>query len=339
MIRFTTAWNDEYVEEEDEEEEEEEEEEDDEAENSNDNDDSTKRRDPNKPLSYEEIAEKKRKIFTQRNLEIQRKTALQNAQMSYSAHDVLKNMDDDANAGMTDEARAFLSMKPLTEVRRAKNKALVPGAKRTRVSRKMRVSAEAEKILGLANMLYVQNFVDEAIEKCHECITVAPHEASPYHTLGLIYEEKGDMAKAMDFYSIAAHVSKKDVELWLRIADMALTLENRRHAIYCLSRAVKASEGILDDAERNLLRLNSADLYEEFGEKRQAIAQYEQIIETLGPKDVLIDPYEIHIKCMNLCLECNLKPNAAKVLGGYARKNAARVDMKTMLFLIDLVSE
>ena len=37
-------------------------------------------------------------------------------------------------------------------------------------------------------------------------------------------------------------------------------------------------------------------------------------------------------------MECNLKPNAAKVLGGYARKNAARVDMKTMLFLIDLVS-
>ena len=338
MFRFTTAWTPDDVFEEDEEEEEEEEE-DDEAENPNDNDDNTKRRDPNKPLSYEEIAEKKRRNFTQRNLEIQRKTALQNAQMSYSAHDVLKNMDEDANVGMTDEARAFLSMKPLTEVRRAKNKALVPGAKRTRVSRKMRVSAEAEKILGLANMLYVQNFVDEAIEKCHECITVAPHEASPYHTLGLIYEEKGDMAKAMDFYSIAAHVSKKDVELWLRIADMALTLENRRHAIYCLSRAVKASEGILDDAERNLLRLNSADLYEEFGEKRQAIAQYEQIIETLGPKDVLIDPYEIHIKCMNLCLECNLKPNAAKVLGGYARKNAARVDMKTMLFLIDLVSE
>ena len=26
-------------------------------------------------------------------------------------------------------------------------------------------------------MLYVQNFVEEAIEKCHECITVAPHEA------------------------------------------------------------------------------------------------------------------------------------------------------------------
>ena len=105
--------------------------------------------------------------------------------------------------------------------------------KKTKISRKMKVVAEAEKILGLANMLYVQNFVEEAIEKCHECITVAPHDASPYHTLGLIYEEKGDMAKAMDFYSIAAHVSKTDVALWLRIADMALTLENRRHAAYC----------------------------------------------------------------------------------------------------------
>ena len=340
MFRFTTGWtpDDEYNEEEDEEEDEDEEylEEEEEEEDANDEDNDN----TNKPLSYEEIAEKKRQLFTQRNLEIQRKTALQNAHMTYTTRDVLKAMDDgDAATGMSAEAKAFLSMKPMTAMSRQKNKVFLPGVKRTRVSRKMRVSAEAEKILGLANMLYVQNFVEEAIEKCHECITVAPHEASPYHTLGLIYEEKGDMAKAMDFYSIAAHVSKKDVELWLRIADMALTLENRRHAIYCLSRAVKASEGILDDAERNLLRLNSADLYEEFGEKRQAIAQYEQIIESLGPKDVLIDPYDVHIKCMSLCMECNLKPNAAKVLGGYARKNAARVDMKTMLFLIDLVSE
>ena len=56
-------------------------------------------------------------------------------------------------------------------------------------------------------------------------------------------------------------------------------------------------------------------MYEEFGEKRQAIAQYEQIIESLGPKDVLIDPYDVHIKCMSLCMECNLKPNAAKQAG------------------------
>ena len=195
------------------------------------------------------------------------------------------------------------------------------------------MSAEAEKILGLANMLYVQNFVEEAIEKCHECITVAPHDASPYHTLGLIYEEKGDMAKAMDFYSIAAHVSKTDVALWLRIADMALTLENRRHAIYCLSRAEKGSDGILDDAERNLLRLNCADLFEEFGEKKKAIMQYEQIIETLGSKDAMIDAYEVHIKCMDLCMECNLKPLAAKLFGGYAEERSRQSGLECDVIL------
>ena len=333
MIRLTPGWKpgDDDVYEEEEEEETEDEEEEEEEEETNDR--------ASKPSSYEEIAEKKRQLFVRRNEEIQRKTALQNASsMSYSAHDLLKSMDED-EAGMTDEAKAFLSMKPLTTVDRQKNKVFVPGMKKTRISRKMRVSAEAEKILGLANMLYVQNFVEEAIEKCHECITVAPHDASPYHTLGLIYEEKGDMAKAMDFYSIAAHVSKTDVALWLRIADMALTLENRRHAIYCLSRAEKGSDGILDDAERNLLRLNCADLFEEFGEKKKAIMQYEQIIETLGSKDAMIDAYEVHIKCMDLCMECNLKPLAAKLFGGYARKNAARVDLNAMLFLINLVSE
>ena len=70
MFRFTTGWtpDDEYSEEEDEEEDEDEEylEEEEEEEDANDEDNDN----TNKPLSYEEIAEKKRQLFTQRNLEI-----------------------------------------------------------------------------------------------------------------------------------------------------------------------------------------------------------------------------------------------------------------------------
>ena len=72
-------------------------------------------------------------------------------------------------------------------------------------------------------------------------------------------------------------------------------------------------------------------------ERRKGDMQYEQIIETLGSKDAMIDAYEVHIKCMDLCMECNLKPLAAKSFCGYARKNAARVDLNAMLFLINLV--
>ena len=149
MFRFTTGCtpDEEYSEEEDEEEDEDEEylEEEEEEEDANDEDNDN----TNKPLSYEEIAEKKRQLFTQRNLEIQRKTALQNAHMTYTTRDVLKAMDDgDAATGMSAEAKAFLSMKPMTAMSRQKNKVFLPGVKRTRVSRKMRVSAEAEKILG-----------------------------------------------------------------------------------------------------------------------------------------------------------------------------------------------
>jgi general transcription factor 3C polypeptide 3 (transcription factor C subunit 4) len=201
------------------------------------------------------------------------------------------------------------------------------------------MNAEAEKILGLANMLYVQGFTEHALDKLHECIKIAPSEGSAYHTLGIIYEEKGDVAKALDFYSIAAHVTKKDVELWLRVAEMAMGMDNKRHALYCLTRAIKASEGLLSDAERNLLRMNAAELYEEFGDKKQAITLYEAIIDCLSDADVMIDIAAVHFKCSNLCIECNLKPNAAKVLLAYTRKHATNVEWETMVYLIDLLSD
>ena len=139
MIRLTPGWkpgDDDVYEEEEEEEETEDEEEEEEEEETNDR--------ASKPSSYEEIAEKKRQLFVRRNEEIQRKTALQNASsMSYSAHDLLKSMDED-EAGMTDEAKAFLSMKPLTTVDRQKNKVFVPGIREDEISGRSRVRGGGE---------------------------------------------------------------------------------------------------------------------------------------------------------------------------------------------------
>lgn len=42
-----------------------------------------------------------------------------------------------------------------------------------------------------------------------EVVRLSPNAAEPYHTIGTIYEAKGNPRKALDFYMIAAHLPPK----------------------------------------------------------------------------------------------------------------------------------
>ena len=66
-----------------------------------------------KLLTYEELAERKRNKFLQRNLLVQQQQMMQRHQLTYSPKELLESMDME-KAKLSDEARAFLSMKPLT---------------------------------------------------------------------------------------------------------------------------------------------------------------------------------------------------------------------------------
>jgi general transcription factor 3C polypeptide 3 (transcription factor C subunit 4) len=103
-------------------------------------------------------------------------------------------------------------------------------------------------------------------------------------SLALIYEETGDLKKALEFYMIAAHILVKDVELWKRVGklsryatsyliflnstfDSVLSRDQNllRQSAYCYSKAVRFDPS---DAEAHWER---AQLYGTMGEHRRSL--------------------------------------------------------------------
>jgi general transcription factor 3C polypeptide 3 (transcription factor C subunit 4) len=54
-----------------------------------------------------------------------------------------------------------------------------------------------------------------------EVVRQSPNLVDPYHTLGLIYEELGQVEKSLEFFMIAAHLTPKDTSLWKRLAFLS----------------------------------------------------------------------------------------------------------------------
>jgi len=51
--------------------------------------------------------------------------------------------------------------------------------------------------------------LDDAVELLLEVVRLAPNAPDPYHTLGNIFQVRGDTRKALDFFMIAAHLPPK----------------------------------------------------------------------------------------------------------------------------------
>lgn len=60
------------------------------------------------------------------------------------------------------------------------------------------------------------------MEILKEVVRIAPNVADSYHTLGLLYDAKGDRKRALNFYMIAAHLTPKDIVLWKRLASWSM---------------------------------------------------------------------------------------------------------------------
>lgn len=67
-------------------------------------------------------------------------------------------------------------------------------------------------------------------------MTLAPLAYEPFSTLAMIYEDQGDMEKALQFGLIAAHLNPSDCEEWVKLADMSLEQDNIKQAIICYSK-------------------------------------------------------------------------------------------------------
>ncbi|XP_059905337.1 LOW QUALITY PROTEIN: general transcription factor 3C polypeptide 3 [Gadus macrocephalus] len=130
-------------------------------------------------------------------------------------------------------------------------------------------------LMGEANIRYARGEKDDAIVMCMEIIRQAPLAYEPFSTLAMIYEDDGDVDKALQFGLIAAHLNPSDCEEWVKLADMSLDRDNVRQAIICYSKAVK-----YDPTNVRYLWERSG-LYMRLGEHKQCMDGYRRILSLL----------------------------------------------------------
>ncbi|KAF1783129.1 P-loop containing nucleoside triphosphate hydrolase [Phytophthora cactorum] len=96
-----------------------------------------------------------------------------------------------------------------------------------------KVPPELANVLGEANMLYASHQYDEAITLLKDFIKKAPTIPDPYHTLGMIYEDRQDRIKALQFFLIATQSSGNG-------SAYAKDEKNFDQALFCFKKASSA---------------------------------------------------------------------------------------------------
>lgn len=144
---------------------------------------------------------------------------------------------------LLEEARRTRSRRKRRKRRRST--AIASSSKR---SRNAEIPAHLQSVMGSATIAFMMHRFDEAERSLQRVIQEAPKAASPHRTLGLIYEERGEKAKALEAFMTAAELDKQDGELWKRNASVWAELGDTSKAVYCLSHAVRATRASDGDA-------------------------------------------------------------------------------------------
>ena len=121
-----------------------------------------------------------------------------------------------------------------------------------------------QRMIGEATMMYAYREFQQAIQLLLEVVRVAPGLPHAYQTLGLIYEETGQVTKALKLFMMAAHLSKRDVHQWEQLAQLAKQHGEVQQCIYCLQRVLALKPDDQDAQWEHALLLS------ETGEHRKA---------------------------------------------------------------------
>ncbi|CAN8009953.1 unnamed protein product, partial [Ixodes pacificus] len=145
------------------------------------------------------------------------------------------------------------------------------------MQRPSRLPKDLQGLMGEANLCFARGDHEDAIKMCMEVIRLVPRAPEPFQTLGMLYEEMGNPAKALQFSLIGAHLSPDDADEWARLGELSLEQGDVRQATTCYARAVRADPSNLD------LRLELCTLYEQAGEQRKALDCCSSLVQQMGP--------------------------------------------------------
>ncbi|KAL8019828.1 putative tetratricopeptide-like helical domain superfamily [Plasmopara halstedii] len=197
-----------------------------------------------------------------------------------------------------------------------------------------KVPPELANVLGEANMLYASHQYDEAITLLKAFIKKAPTIPDPYHTLGMIYEDRQDRIKALQFFLIACTLTPQDAELWKRVGRIAKDEQNFDQALFCFKKASSA-----DPKDKEAL-FSYAELSREQGDNRRAAEVFKRLT-ALIPNDLSLwiqiaeayhcnDQDEEAVDALKRCIE-----NAA-ILDSSQNMHASKYELNAVNMLADL---
>ncbi|CAI9728915.1 general transcription factor 3C polypeptide 3-like [Octopus vulgaris] len=183
--------------------------------------------------------------------------------------------EDDEDDEEVDDAGMIVDSKdedwsPTPTPRKKKGKRI-----RKQRRKKTELPKHLQGLMGEANLKFARGEHQEAINMCLEVIRLAPQAIVPFQTLGMLYEEMGDLEKSLQLYLIAAHLWPNDPEEWARLAHMSKELNNPRQAIACYSKAIRCDAS---NADYIWARCN---LYEQIDEHSKALEGYQSILQLM----------------------------------------------------------
>nr|XP_006815709.1 PREDICTED: general transcription factor 3C polypeptide 3-like [Saccoglossus kowalevskii] len=173
--------------------------------------------------------------------------------------------------------------------------------------RRNRVPKALRGLMGEANLRFARSDHEDAIKMCMEIIRQAPSSYEPFQLLGMIYEDKGDIERSLQFSLIAAHLSPRDVEEWIKLAEMSLEQDNIKQAILCYSKDYIY-------CWRKMIRTSSYEsgrkTYHRMGDTQQAIDAMQKAVENHPD---LISSEDVNISS-ELCMSMKQYDTALQIL-------------------------
>ncbi|KAG9393711.1 hypothetical protein J8273_4830 [Carpediemonas membranifera] len=131
----------------------------------------------------------------------------------------------------------------------------------------MRLPAAVTDLLGRANIAFINQNRVETVRLCMDAIRLAPQTPEPYRLIGLSLEDTGSERVALDFFFVAAHLSRRAKEPWKICADIAQRTGHEQYYLYCLRKMTPFIEDE-DDLGAHLIETHSA--YRVVGDMRGA---------------------------------------------------------------------
>jgi tetratricopeptide (TPR) repeat protein len=187
-----------------------------------------------------------------------------------------------------------------------------------------RLPTQISNILADAQSFFLSRQYEEAIQLLSEVTRLAPKLPDPYHTMGMIYVESGDILRGIQFYAIAATYTPNCHELWRKIASLAFDIGEYRQAIQALNTAIK-----INSADPNLYRFRIL-----ISIKHNKNHHAKDLIKAFLVK--FPSQIDIHLECVDLFLSYGLKNRALQSLLRYILQIIGTSDIPNFNSIVSL---